>query len=150
MKPTSKSGEFETNPFWKSKLFVGIVAAVLALALQFVIILIQIEPDMGMTLWEIMAIIPFMGVTILAFDCYVESRERPDYRVVLFLFVTGILTFLIQLGATESLRSFFWPHTNALTYLLFDSIFIAWAGLLIPIFSRRKSGRTIRTSVSRM
>ena len=138
MKPISKSGKFKKNPFWKNKLFVGIVAAVLALALQFIIILMQTEPDMGITLWEIMVIIPFMGATILVFDGYVESRDRPDYRVVLFLAVIGILSFLIQLGATDSLRSFFWPHTNALTYMLFDSIFIAWAGPLIPIFSGRK------------
>ncbi|MFO7836089.1 MAG: hypothetical protein R6V83_05500 [Candidatus Thorarchaeota archaeon] len=133
-------GRDRLNQVFSDRTFVGGAIVILASLTQVTLSLRQTDPNVGPhdLLVLLVDFIFFSGVILIA-DGYVRRKGIADIWVSMGLIIVGVLGIGLYIAFEPLFLNFVWPHTIALHFYLFNSLWILASGLLIRAFERYRT-----------
>ncbi len=132
-------GKGQLNQLSSDRIFVGAAIVIATLLAQLTLSLMQTDPIANpVPLLLGVDIIFYLGVVLIA-DGYIRKQGKASILMSLGSIITGVLGILLYVAIQPVFLDFVWPHTIALHFYLFNSVWIVSFGLLIQALQRHRA-----------
>lgn len=132
-------GKGRLNQLSSDRIFVGAAIVIATLLAQLTLSLMQTDPiARPVPLLLGVDIIFYLGVVLIA-DGYIRKQGKASILMSLGSIITGVLGILLYVAIQPVFLDFVWPHTIALHFYLFNSVWIVSFGLLIQALQRHRA-----------